>query len=244
MQSKLSPLFPRKVSLTLALSLRFITRSKFSHCIIEMDHEKSYVFSSDRPSKRRRVEKLTGLDSSWALRERLYRELWNEQIQRVNDVLNRSNEATLEEILAFLKEARDVDEVGRLPAGFVLAGPSIAAHSSIFEQLEQRTSEEIASNFILVSASEAPNLKTLLKAVIKTGTSQSSFDDELSISKRSGRKLLDYDLQLLYDWVKERGITQIVVAFRDCEPFDSAVLSEAIELLGYALSPLNPAATN
>ena len=118
-----------------------------------------------------------------------------------------------------------------MPCGFVLAGPSIAAHSTLFEQLERRVSEERTNAFILVSSTDAPNLKGLLKTVIKIGTSSKSLDnEELAKSKCSGRKLLDYDLQLLYDWVKDNEVNQVVLAFRDCEAFDTAVLSEAIEL--------------
>jgi origin recognition complex subunit 3 len=199
-----------------------------------MDHEKCYVFSHERPAKRRRVETRDELDESRSSREQLYRNLWAEQQRNIDEVIKTANEATLEEVNNFLTQCRNQNHREGLPAGFLLAGPSIAAHTLIFEQLQERTQDDIGHIFIPVSSGEGPNLKTLLKAIIKIGTSQSRSDgDELDLlpSKKSGRKLLDYDLQLLSEWIKENGMDQCTIVFRDCEAFDSAVLSEAIELL-------------
>ena len=198
-----------------------------------MEHEKCYVFTRERPAKRRRVETCAGLDSSLPLRERLYHELWAEQQQRIDEVIKSANETTLHEVSTFVQDRR-AEEIDGLPAGFLLAGPSVAAHSLIFEQLQERSLSEAGSIFITVSSSDGLNLKTLLKAIIKVGTSQKRHDeDELDLlpSKRNGRKLLDYDLQLLHEWVKDNGIEQCIIVFRDCEAFDSTVLSEVIELL-------------
>lgn len=199
-----------------------------------MDHEKCYVFSDERPAKRRRVEHREGLDASLPERQQLYNELWSEQRQRIDDVIKTANETTLDEVSTFLSEQRQSDHSEGLAAGFLLAGPSIAAHALIFEQLHERSRDQPGSIFISVSSNDGLNLKTLLKAIIKIGTSQKGLDeDELDLlpSKRNGRRLLDYDLQLLHEWVKDNAIEQCVIVFRDCEAFDSTVLSEAIELL-------------
>jgi origin recognition complex subunit 3 len=198
-----------------------------------MDHEKCYVFSQERPAKRRRVE-AQGLDLSLPLREQLYRDLWEVQQQRINNVVKAANEATLDEVSSFLRHCQYVEAPEGLPAGFILAGPSVAAHSFIFDQLKDQTLEQRSSAFIPLSSSDGPNLKSLLKAIIKIGTSpKTAEDDELCLapSKRNGRKLLDYDLQLLHEWAQENKVEQVVIAFRDCEAFDSVVLSEVIELL-------------
>jgi origin recognition complex subunit 3 len=199
-----------------------------------MDHEKCYVFTQERPAKRRRVEEAQSLDSSLPLREQLYRDAWAQQEHRINDVVKSANEATLDEVSSFLSDCQHDEKSEGLPVGFILAGPSIAAHAFIFEQLLERTQDKRTNVFIPVSSTDGPNLRTLLKAIIKTGTSHTVADeDELALapSKRNGRKLLDYDLQILHEWVRENGIKQVVVAFRDCEAFDSVVLSEVIELL-------------
>jgi origin recognition complex subunit 3 len=199
-----------------------------------MEHEKAYVFSSERPAKRRRVERSDGLDSSLPLRHQLYHDLWTEQQQRIDEVIKSANEATLDEVSTFIRDQGVDRNADGLPAGFLLAGPSIAAHSLIFQQLQERSRDEANSIFIPVSSSDGGNLKTLLKAIIKNGTSQKRFDeDEVDLlpSKTSGRKLLDYDLQLLHEFIKEKNVQQCIVVFRDCEAFDSSVLSEVIELL-------------
>jgi origin recognition complex subunit 3 len=201
-----------------------------------MDHEKCYVFSSkgERPNKRRRVEP-SGLDESWPLREQTYRELWAEQQRRVQQVLDDANKTTLDELLDFLEEHRNDEKRSKLPCGLILAGPSIAAHATFFEQLSQRIATGTTSSFSLITSTDSPNLKSLLKVLIRNGTAHKGIDDkddELLSRKRKGPKVLDYDLQLLHERVVESGIDQVVVAFRDSEAFDSSVLSETIELLG------------
>jgi origin recognition complex subunit 3 len=202
--------------------------------LTNMNHEKSYIFARERQAKRRCVES-SGLDSSWHLRERTYRELWSEEQRRVNEVLENANRATLDDLIKFLKDAGDIENRKKSPCGMILAGPSIAAHASLFDQLSQRITAETSSSFVLLTSVDAPNLKTLLKAIIKGGISRRDADEEdveMMSSVRRGPKLLSYDLQLLYEWVSEKHVEQVVVAFRDTEAFDSNVLSEALELLG------------
>ncbi|KAF2421024.1 hypothetical protein EJ08DRAFT_653671 [Tothia fuscella] len=201
-----------------------------------MEHEKTYVFSSksERPNKRRRVEP-SGLDSSWSLREQTYQQLWREQQRRVQKVLDDANRTTLDELLGFVKESEEVEEDRKLPSGMILAGPSIAAHATFFDQLSERIGEETSSSFTLITSTDSANLKSLLKVLIKSATSQKSLDDgedELITRKRKGPKILDYDLQLLHEWALDNDNPQVIVAFRDSEAFDENVLSEAVELLG------------
>ncbi len=90
--------------------------------------------------------------------------------------------------------------------------------------------------FIRISASTGTNLKALLKAIIQKATSrQDGIDDEdeeVTTQKR-GVKLLNYDLQLLADYVSERQLEQVAIAVGDTEAFDSDLLSDLIESLGY-----------
>ena len=48
-----------------------------------------------------------------------------------------------------------------------------------------------------------------------------------------GRKLLNYDLQILHDHLQTSGQGKIVVAFQDSEAFDSGLLGEVINLFRY-----------
>jgi origin recognition complex subunit 3 len=106
----------------------------------------------------------------------------------------------------------------------------------LFSQLSNRISQTEQSIFVSLTSSLAPNLKTLLKNLIAKGTSsnaQSDDEDEVDAVKptRKRTRLLNYDLQLLYDYVQEKNLSRVVVAFQDCEAFDGALLSDAIELL-------------
>lgn len=203
-----------------------------------MDHEKGYVFTGERTTKRRRIEP-SGLDSSWPLREKIYRQLWTQQQEHIDRVLENANRVTLEELNDFTQTAKRERTGQKLPCGLILAGPSIAAHTTLFEQLAERVTDEASTTFALVTSTDAPNLKTVLKVIIKSATARKSVDDdemELVSASRKGPKLLNYDLQLLHDWVGENGVEQVVVSFRDIEAFDSNVLSETIEQLGYSSS--------
>lgn len=106
----------------------------------------------------------------------------------------------------------------------------------LFSQLASSISQADGSIFVPLNSTLAPNLKTLLKNLISKGTSsdaQSDDEDEVDAVKptRKRTRLLNYDLQLLYDYIREQGLSRVVVAFQDCETFDGALLSDAIELL-------------
>jgi origin recognition complex subunit 3 len=106
----------------------------------------------------------------------------------------------------------------------------------LFSQLSTSIGQTDGSIFIPLTSTLAPNLKTLLKNLISKGTSadaQSDDEDEVDAVKptRKRTRLLNYDLQLLYDYTQEKSLSRVVVAFQDCEAFDGALLSDAIELL-------------
>lgn len=89
--------------------------------------------------------------------------------------------------------------------------------------------------FILISSSDAPNLKTLLRVLNQKATSVEHDLDDEDIDERSTspRKLLPYDLQILHEWCQARGVQQVVVAFQDAEAFETGVLSEVLLLFKY-----------
>lgn len=189
-----------------------------------MDEEKCYVFkpsASDRPSKRRRVERP---DASRAIREEIYEEVWNRQHQRIQAVLDDANQAFFNEITKFLDDDANpgAQTVRILKAGFVLAGPDTTAHGALFEELGNRIGD--TRKCVVVRAADAPNLKTLLKATIRKVVG----DD----NSAGGARLLDYDLQAIHDWIKHEGIDSLVLSIADSEAFPTHVLAEFIDLLG------------
>lgn len=43
-----------------------------------------------------------------------------------------------------------------------------------------------------------------------------------------GPKLLNYDLQILYDYVQAHAVQKVVVGFQDSEAFDASLLADLI----------------
>lgn len=150
-------------------------------------------------------------------------------------VIEDVNRATLDEIINFIKTAGfSQDQATRIPTGLVVAGPSIASHAQLFDSLAQRTANEADSAFVALASNECPNLKTLLKNLIRKATSAEEDEgDEHVSTRRKGPKLLNYDLQLLLEWCKDQhqNPAHVVVTFRDSEAFDGPLLADAIQLL-------------
>lgn len=117
-----------------------------------------------------------------------------------------------------------------------MAGPSIASHGPYFERLGRKIRSDTNSAYILLTSGECPNLKTLLKNLIKKATSriEEDEDDELdhaSRPSRHGPRLLNYDLGHVQDWRKKNRVSSVVVTIQDSEAFDAGMLIDLIDLL-------------
>lgn len=85
-----------------------------------------------------------------------------------------------------------------------------------------------------LESGSAPHLKAVLKVLIQkatAGNAEEDEDDELATATRKGPRLLNYDLQILYEYVRDRQIEQVVVSFSDTEALGSSLLSELVELM-------------
>jgi origin recognition complex subunit 3 len=87
----------------------------------------------------------------------------------------------------------------------------------------------------VLTSGESPNLKTLLKNLIKKVTSHLEDDDDDDMdgparSARHGPKLHNFDLGLVQEWRKKNRVSSIVVAFQDSEAFDAGLLADVVEL--------------
>ncbi|KAF2118306.1 origin recognition complex subunit [Lophiotrema nucula] len=210
-----------------------------------MEHQRSYIYtppeSDERPAKRQKTDK--GHPHSLR-RERLqtFREIWAEQETRIQaclkTTLEEADEATQENIVRFVAAAAERDQELRasIPTGLIVAGPSIASHGPYFERLGRQVKESTNSAYLVLTSGESPNLKTLLKNLIKKATSLADDDDDDDLGRttgpsRNGPRLLDFDLGHLQKWQRSINYRTIVVAIQDSEAFDSHVLSELIDLL-------------
>lgn len=87
----------------------------------------------------------------------------------------------------------------------------------------------------MLTSGECPNLKTLLKNLIKKVTSRVEDEDEddldrPSASSRYGPKLLNYDLGHVQEWQKKNRVANIVVALQDSEAFDVGLIVDMVDL--------------
>ncbi|WPH02686.1 Hypothetical protein R9X50_00555200 [Acrodontium crateriforme] len=201
-----------------------------------MEYEKCHLFHPDasRPAKRRRIHP-RGLHASWPIRRHAYREAWRAHHDQITSTLNHINSATVSDISQFLLEAHQLSHHSRIPTCLVLGGPHATLQNQITQQLAKLDSRHGPRLFASLSPASSTNLKATLKNLIQSATARvdgiQDEDDELATTQTKGRKLLNYDLQILADFAHERNVGQVVVAFEGTEAFDSALLSELIEIL-------------
>lgn len=204
---------------------------------LPMEYEKCYVFQPEdgRATKRRRTEP-QGLQASWKLRKQAYERAWTSQENRINAKVNTINATTVTNIATFLDEAAVDSPTERIPTGLILAGPNSALRNSIATHISAQDGESSIKRLLVpITSNVGSNVKSALKSIIQKATSRPVGDDDDELdehSTRKGPKLLNYDLQILYDYVQERRIQQVVITIEDSEAFDSDLLSELIELLG------------
>lgn len=202
-----------------------------------MEYEKCYVFQSEdalRPTKRRKVDD-KGLQASWALRKTAYATAWQRQKDVIDQRLEATNSHTIRDLQDFLISSAQDTPNDRIPTAIVSAGRDAATQQGLVEKLKQSDSGEEARAFVSLAAASASNLKAALKIIIQKATAQNvglDEDEDLQISSSKGPKLLNYDLQILCDHVKERNLSQIVLCIEDTEAFNSDLLSDLIEILG------------
>ncbi|KAI9802243.1 MAG: hypothetical protein M1825_002964 [Sarcosagium campestre] len=149
-------------------------------------------------------------------------------------ILQASNKSALDEVGRFVEHASSKAYDNQIPTALILTGPSISSHGLLFQQLFSRIKANEQLPVVALSSNRAANLKTFLKIVISEGIDsggKTQSDVENSAKDHPAtRKLLKYDLQILYDHVRARGIQKVVVAFQDSEAFDGGILTDLITL--------------
>ncbi|KAH7408219.1 origin recognition complex subunit [Phaeosphaeria sp. MPI-PUGE-AT-0046c] len=206
-----------------------------------MEHERCYIYeppaTEERSPKRQRTEKY---DPHAQLPERLhiYRDIWAEQEERIKNTLEGADSAVQQKIVDFIFTAGASPDEPKfaIPTGLIIAGPSIASHGPFFSRLGQKIRNDTDSAYVVLTSGECPNVKTLLKNLIRKITSHAEDDDEdeedrPATSSRHGPKLLNYDLGLVQEWRKRNRVSSIVVAIQDSEAFDASLIVEIVELL-------------
>ncbi|KAL5115316.1 Origin recognition complex subunit 3 [Pleosporales sp. CAS-2024a] len=205
-----------------------------------MEHQRCYIYeplqTEERATKRQRTSRY---DPHAQLPERLqiYRDLWSQQEGRITRTLENADSAVQQKIVDFISTASSAPDEPKsvIPTGLIIAGPSIASHGSFFQRLGQRIQNETDSTYVVLTSGESPNLKSLLKSLIKKVTAHIEDDDEdemdrSATSSRHGPKFLNYDLGHVQEWRKKNLVSSFVVALQDSEAFDAGLLADVIEL--------------
>ncbi|KAK5109780.1 hypothetical protein LTR62_006513 [Meristemomyces frigidus] len=199
-----------------------------------MEYEKAYVFRAEdeRPAKRQRTE-AQGLHTSWKTRRQAYQTVWQTQKEAIDTKLAQIDDATVDELSTFLGHAVQTPYVDRIPTGIILQGAD--GGCTALTQLTKRL-DSAKRRLVVLSSSTGSNLKAILKTLVQKATRADIGvdEDETEDSHRSrpnATKLLNYDLQILHNFVIEKGIEQVIVTFEDTEAFNLEILSEVIELL-------------
>jgi len=232
------------------------------------EHDGSYIFMPAdaepiRPTKRRRKTPVvddeepqkclfpplfSGKESDLAVQTRweIYHKLWAQQDARIRDVLDSFNQKTLDDVSSFVSGAQTSDYDGKIPTALVLTGPNIASHAPLFAQLAERIRDKDSTGPVVVLTSkDAVNLKGALKKIIKDatmadeGVEEEEMEDIDTIMGRKGRKLLNYDLQILQNWCTLHPLMKVTVAIQDTEAFDAAILGDLVSLFSSYLDRIS-----
>lgn len=137
-----------------------------------------------------------------------------------------------DDVLRFIDCATSSRRQSKIPTALIVTSPS--ASTEFLLGVQQEVSSNDKRIFLTLNPSDGPNLKTLLKNLIQraTQTSRDDEDDEPTGKlTEKGYRLLNYDLQILHQWITAKGIQKIVLALRDGEMFDVNVLSDFVILL-------------
>ncbi|OKL56863.1 hypothetical protein UA08_07830 [Talaromyces atroroseus] len=168
-----------------------------------------------------------------AQRKSAFQNLWSTQEQRCKEVIENLDSGILEDITTFVKSASPELFNGCIPTSLVTIGSNVSALPRLLDILHRRLTTQNCGQVILLESGDAPNLKAVLKTIIRVAVTSTSGNDAYQklFTDKSGPRMLPYDLNVLHDYVKGQGAKPLVLAFRDSEAFDFGVLNDLLSLL-------------
>lgn len=125
----------------------------------------------------------------------------------------------------------------KIPTAIIVTGPNITSQELLFSRLTKKLQQGAIP--ITLRSGDAINLKTVLKKLIRDATNEVHEDEDEPRrtgpnAANNGRKLLNYDLQILYNYLQSLPERKaVVVTFQDTDAIDSALLCQLIELFKY-----------
>lgn len=219
--------------------------------VYKSQHEVSHI--APRPKKRRKITRVSNISGAseisdvlnfrpllrgienqqcCRLRSELFANSWAVTEARIQEILNDANNETLDNILEFVLNAGWEEDSYTIPTGFIVTGPNISSQEFLFNQISSRLRAHINGSVVIIRSTDVSNIKSVLKQLIRDAISQGSeiLDDNSSYNIENGRKLLNFDLKILHNFVKQHGSTAITIAFQDSEAFDTKIVGELVAL--------------
>ncbi|MCJ1375798.1 hypothetical protein MMC20_007035 [Loxospora ochrophaea] len=197
-------------------------------------HSRS-VRPSEPSQKEHFVPLLQGVETSDHVQNRsqIFESCWAEHEELLEDLIQETNIKTVNEVIDFVDGIDNTTCNGKIPAGLIVVGSNGAVYSSLTKPLTARLKDEKQAVVVNLAAGQAPVLKSALKEIIQQAVSVVlSDEDDAELSRtRKGPRLLNYDLQRLYDFVQSHSIPKVVVSFQNSEAFDGSLLADLIDVL-------------
>ncbi|GIK07460.1 hypothetical protein Aspvir_003126 [Aspergillus viridinutans] len=204
----------------------------------------------ERPSKRRKVqsERKAEIDTAYPfvpllngdepepavkLRHETYEQLWSEQEAKIQEILVDIDSDVYERVSSFVRSTSFETYKGCIPAALVTVGSNVSSLGRLLARLNDQLTSTGEGGVVVLESGDTPNLKTTLKNIIRAAVTNTEGNDgyQKLLTDREGPRLLAYDLDLLSDYAKRKGVKKMVLAFRDSEAFDPTILTDLLLLL-------------
>lgn len=221
--------------------------------VSELSYQTCYVFKpteatnddiDSRPRKKRKIRDKTSAEEAateplpWPLlstgeesernaqrRQDTYTEHWRTADSVIADTAGEIDTTTVDNIRAYIQS--DSPSSRALRTAVIVSGADKTAFSLCLDRLRESDDGHLV---VRLQASQAPTLQAGLKALIRNAVEAHSnghaYDALLARHKR--QIPMNFDLELLQQYVKSNNIPQIVVAIPDAETVDLNVFSELV----------------
>ena len=185
---------------------------------------------------------LKGQESSALAHSRhdTYQEFWARQQHNLDHIVRQVDAIALADIVHFVQNTSSSKDDNRIPTGLVITGPDASIKGRLLGHLGEIQLSKPDEELILIDSSQAPNLVTALRNVIRyvivQRTDLDGYHSFLSSNKRSIP--MNYDLELLQVFTETHGIKKIVIWILDVEAFNLGILVDLVSVLSSWLDRL------
>ncbi|KAI4280883.1 MAG: hypothetical protein L6R38_004103 [Xanthoria sp. 2 TBL-2021] len=139
---------------------------------------------------------------------------------------------TISQVGNFVLESSQARIEAGIPTALIVVGPSNSTYTNIVRSVEAQLQEKLNVAVVNIVPSQIVNLKSALKFINNhvTNAALTTEEDGLPKLEQSSRRL-NYDLQVLCDYVRSHSIAKVILVFYESEAFDGALLNDIIEVI-------------